>query len=256
MHISTRTGDLSATASMSEEGVRPSEHDHVGTFTPPQNSQEGIKEVKKSAFEITHVHIDNENEDLETSQVHNKTISEDDNPCSPISSDILVASTPSKDLLSSDRDVMPSSSALPVLTSTGTVASVNGPSHLPTAPGSRFRKVNDYTRERWKVMDSLEVDADEHSDISEPRNVPQKMMDTPSNSNSPSTPRRNASLEMASSSSLSDVKSDAPLDEITRSEGATLTEAPGVMTSRRASVDLSQDDMASTDDNLETHSQG
>lgn len=255
MHISTRTGDLSATASMSEEGVRPSEHDHVGTFAPSQNSQEGIKEVKKSAFEITHVQVDNENEDLETSQMHNKTISEDDNLCSPVSSDILAASTPSKDL-SSDKDVMQSASALPVLTSTGTVASTNGPSHLPTAPGSRFRKVNDYTRERWKVMDSLEVDADEHSDISEPRSVPQKMMDPSSSSNSPSTPRRNASLEMASSSNLSDTKSDVPLDEVTRNEGATLTEVPSVVTSRRASVELSQDDIASTDDNFESYSQG
>ena len=252
MHISTQTGDLSATASMSEEGFRPSEHDHVGTFTPPQSSQEGIKEVKKSAFEITHVQVDNDTEDLENSQMHNKTICEEDNPCSPVSSDIPVASTPSKDPSSSDKDVIQSSSTLPVLASTGTMTSINGPSHLPTAPGSRFRKVNDYTRERWKVIDILEVDADEHSDISEPRNVPQKMMDAPSNSNSPSTPRRNASLEMASSSTLSDVRSDAPLDEVTRNEGTTLTEA----SARRGSVELSQDDLASTDDNFESYSQG
>ena len=256
MHIATRTGDLSATASMSEEGDRPSEHDHVGIFTPPQYSQEGIKEVKKSAFEITHVQVDNENEDLETSQIHNKTIGEDDNPCSPVSSDIIAASTPSKDLSSSNRDIMQSSSALPVLTSTGTVSSINGPSHLPTAPGSRFRKVNDYSRERWKVMDSLEVDADEHSDISEPRSITQKMMDVASASSSPSTPRRNTSVEMASSSNLSDTRSDVPLDEASRNEVTTLTEAPGVITSRRASAELSQDDLGSTDDNFESYSQG
>ena len=255
MHIATRTGDLSATASMSEEGVRTSEHDHVGTFTLSQNPQDEIKEVKKSAFEITRVQEDNENEDLETSQIHNKTIGEYDNPCSPVSTDILAASTPSKDLSSSNRDVTQSSSALPVVTSTGTITSINGPSHLPTALGSRFRKVNDYSRERWKVMDSLEVDADEHSDISEPRNVAQKMMEVASNSSSPSTPRRNASLEMASSSNLSDTRSDVQIDEAARNEGATLTEVPSVMTSRRTSAEFSQDDLVSIDDNYENYSQ-
>ena len=247
MHIATRTGDLSTTASMSEEGDRPSRHDHVGTFTSSQYPPEGIKEVKKSAFEITHVE-DNENEDLETSQLHNKTI--DDTPCSP---DVLAASTPSKDLLSSNRDVMLSSSAMPIVSSNLGVASTNGPSHLPSAPGGRFRKVNDYSRERWKVSDSLEVEADEHSDISEPRSVVQKAMDGTSASSSPSTPRRNASVEVASSSNLSDARSDIQLDEGARNEGATLTEAS--IQSRRTSTELSQDDIISTDDNYENYNQ-
>ena len=242
MHIATRTGDLSATASMSEEGDRPSGHDHVGTFTSSQYPPEGIKEVKKSAFEITHVE-DNENEDLETSQLHNKTI--DDTPCSP---DVLAASTPRKEFLSSsNRDVVQASSAVPITSSNLAVASTNGPSsHLP---GGRFRKLNDYFRERWKVTDSLEVEADEHSDISEPRSVVQKAMDGTSASSSPSTPRRNASLEMASSSNLSDARSDIQLDE-----GATLTEASSVQ-SCKTSTELLQDDVVSTDDIHESYSQ-
>lgn len=254
MRIATRQGDLSATTSMAEEGVGPSEYDHVGAFFS-QNPQEGIKEnIKKSAFEITHVvQVDNENEDLETSQLHNRTVSEDDNPASPLSADVLAASTPSKNV-SSNKDIAQSVSALPIMNSAGaTVTNVNGPSHLH---GSRFRKVNDYVRERWKVSDSLEVDADEHSDISEPRHVAQKMLDGTSNSSSPSTPRRNASLEMASTSTLSDVRSDVHLDEATRNEGATLTEAPSITTSRRTSTELSQDDIVSNDDNCESHSQG
>lgn len=252
MHIATRPGDLSATASMSEEGVRPSEHEHVGTFIVSQNPQDGIREVKKSAFEITNVQVDNDNEDLEASQLHNKTIGEDDNPTSPLSSDMLAASTPSKH--ASNKDTIQSANTLPVVASTTTVlTTINGPPHLH---GSRFRKVNEYVRERWKVTDSLEVDADEHSDISEPRSVIQKVTDIPSNSSSPSTTRRNASLDMASSSNLSDTRSDYQLDEATRNEGSTLTEAPSVVASRRASTDFSQDDIASTDDNYESYSQG
>lgn len=252
MHIATRQGDLSSTASMSEEGDRPSEHEHVGTFTPSLNPQEGIREVKKSAFEITHVQVDNETEDLETSQLHNKTIGEDDNPCSPLSSDMLAASTPSKLVSSSNKDLTQSATALPGAASIAVMTSVNGPPHLH---GSRFRKVNDYVRERWKVLDSLEVDADEYSDISEPRSVIHKTVDNASNSSSPSTPRRNPSQEIASSSNLSDGRSDVQLDEPPRNEGATLNEAPSAGTSRRGSTELSQDDMVS-DDNYETYSQG
>ena len=249
MHIATQPGDLSATASMSEEGVQPSEHEPVGTFTAAHNPQEGIREIKKSAFEITHVQVDNETEDLDASQLQNKTITDDDNPSSPLSSDMLAASTPGKNVSSSDRDVVYSSSTLPTVTSTN----INGPPHLH---GSRFRKVKDYIRERWKVSDSLEVDTDEHSDISEPRSAIPKM-DIASNSSSPSTPRRNASLEMASSSNLSDTKSDSQLDEAARTEGSTtLTEIPSVVTSRRASTEFSQDDLGSTEDYHENYSQG
>lgn len=256
MHITTRPGDLSATASMSEEGDRPSEHEHVGTFAPSQYPQEGMKEVKKSAFEITHVQVDNDNEDLEASQIHNKTMNEEDNLFSPVSADMLAASTPSKIELSSNRDmnIPQSASALPGIASSSAIANVNGPSQLH---GSRFRKVNDYVRERWKVSDSLEVDADEHSDTSEPsRSAVQKVIDNASNSSSPSTPRRNASLEIASSSTLSDVRSDGQLDEASRNEGATIAEVPSVVTSRRGSTEISQDDIVSNDDNCENYSQG
>ena len=246
MHIATQPGDLSATASMSEEGARPSEHDHVGTSTPAHNPQEGIREIKKSAFEITHVQVDNDTEDLDASQLQNKTITDEDNPASPLSSDMLAASTPGKNVPSSDRDALHTTSTFPI------VASTNGPPHMH---GSRFRKVNDYVRERWKVSDSLEVDADEHSDISEPRSAILKVVDIASNSSSPSTPRRNASLEMASSSNLSDARSDSQLDEAARNEAATLTEIPSVVTSRRPSTEFSQDDLASTEDCYENYSQ-
>lgn len=244
MHIATQPGDLSATASMSEEGVRPSEHEHVGTFTPAHNPQEGTREIKRSAFEITHVQVDNDTEDLDASQM-NKTIIDEDNPASPLSADMLAASTPGKNVPSSDKDAVHATSTFPIGAS-------NGPSHMH---GSRFRKVNDYVRERWKVSDSLEVDADEHSDISEPRSAVIKVIDVASNSSSPSTPRRNASLEMASSSNLSDARSDSQLDEAARNERGTLTETPSVVTSRRPSTELSQDDLASTEDYHENYNQ-
>jgi len=240
---------------MSEEGQTSSEHGHVDAFFPSQNLQEGAKEVKKSAFEITHVQVDTENEDLETSQlVHNRTIGEDDNLGSPLSSDMLAASTPSKHQQSSHKDIMQSSSAVPIMSSTATTTNFNGSSsHLH---GSRFRKVNDYVRERWKVSDSLEVDADEHSDISEPRSAVQKVIEVASNSSSPSTPRRNAVLENTSSSNLSDHKSDIQLDEVVKNEGAVPAEAQSVVTSRRPSTEFSQDDITSNDDNYEIYSQG
>ena len=238
---------------MSEEAVRPSEHEHVGTFTPPQNQPEGIKEVKKSAFQITHVATDNENEDLEASQLHNKTISEDDNILSPLSSDMLIASTPSKNPLSASRDIVHSSSTFTTVGSATTITNFNG--GLTHLHGSRFRKVNDYVRERWKVSDSLEMGADEHSDLPEPRGV-QKMMEITSNSSSPSTPRRNASTDIASSSNLSDAKNDTQLDEGGKSEGTTLTETHSTVTSQRPSTEYSQDDTVSNDDNCENYSQG
>jgi len=245
MHIAAE-GDLSDTESMSEEGRTPSDYEPSGVFTT--SSQDTTKEVKKGAFEITSV-VNNtgENEDLEISMVGQSRISggekdnsDDDFVGSPSRTDLLGTSTPNKNWhFGKDASQLP-------------VTAANGPA-AHHAPG-RFRKVNDYRRDRWQVVDSVEVDADEHSDTSESRGSVHKMSGidvASSTSSSPNTPRRN--IDVASTSNLLDARSE---DELNKNEVTTLTE-PSTITLRQGSVDDSHEaDDVSVDDNLETASQG
>ena len=247
MHIATE-GDLSDIESMSGEGYNtPSDYESVSLF--PTSSQDATKEVKKGAFEITSV-VNNtgEIEDLETSMVGQGRISsgekdnsDDDFVASPSRTDPFGTSTPNKNWLSG-KDA--SQSTL--------LTSANGPA-AHHAPG-RFRKVFDYKRDRWQVNDSVEVDADEHSDTSESRGSVHKMSGidiASSTSSSPNTPRRN--IDVASTSNLLDARSE---DELNKNEVVTLTE-PSTSTLRQVSVDNSHEaDDVSVDDNVETASQG
>jgi len=247
MHIAAE-GDLSYTESMSEEGHTPS--DYSGDFTT--TSQDTTKEVKKGAFEITSVVNTGENEDLEISIVGQSRISggekdnsDDDFVGSPSRTDLLGTSTPNKNW-HFGKDAS-QAALLPV-------TAANGPA-AHHAPG-RFRKVNDYRRDRWQIVDSVEVDADEHSDTSESRGSVHKMSGidvASSTSSSPNTPRRN--IDIASTSNLLDARSE---DELSKNEVTTLTE-PSNITLRQTSIDDSHEAdvyVVSVDDNLENASQG
>jgi len=248
MHIASE-GDLSVTESMSEEGHTLSDYEPVGEFLT--NSQDTTKEVKKGAFEITSVvNTTGDIEDLETSVVGQNRISggekdnsDDDFVASPSRTELYETSTPNKNWPSSGKDAAQST----LLTST-----VNGPAaHHAT---SRFRKRNDYKRDRWQVVDSVEVDADEYSETSESRGSVHKMSGidvASSTSSSPNTPRRN--IDVVSNSNLLDAKSD---DELSKTEVTTLTEPSTITLQQISSVDNSHDaDDVSGDDNLETASQ-